>query len=811
MLRHYIKTSIRGIKFHPFYSIVSIFGLSVGLASCLLIFSFWSYEKSYDKFHSHLDQIYRVSELKKLENEVISASASTYSRVGEKLRNDFAGAEAVLRIHPLAQNTSIQFEETIFQQDGILGVETGFFDFFDFEFIAGSASNWKNTPQSVILTESLALKLFRKTDPVGKPIIINGAYGAYGADGYEEFKNYTVAGIIQDIPINTHLEFSALISLDLYSNPDREFSNWGNSLYTYVKLPKNGNQADLDEALGQIATETFPDSGLQFYSLGLEDIHLKSSLLNEFKSNGSEQALYLLAALAVLILVIAGCNYVNFATARAIQRHKEIGLRKIFWARKYQLFEQLFTEAIFVNLIATVLAFLLIALVNPFLFSLTNIDLLHEMIFNLGIGYQLAIIAAAVLFSGLYPAWLVSKSSYQSLSSNSQSQLKIQRPIVVFQFAISIFVIGFTLLISAQLRFMQESNAGLELEKTLVLNGPSVENSEFDLGQRLESFQSSLKTDSRIKGVSAANFIPGKLISGNAEGYVRRLSVPEEEANNYSFTQIDEDFIPEFKLEILAGRGFNNASSGQETVIINEEASKLLGFESPEDAIGQRIHYRRNSTPEIIGVIKNFHQFSLREAYQPIIFEKGKQPDSYLYLKFNSSSETALLSDLKASWEQAFPGNPFNYFYLDEFYNQQYQQDQNFFQVFQIFSGLAILVASLGFFWLTFFLATTKVKEIGIRKTLGAEFKDVVAILGKGTVPSLLIAGLISIPFIYFLGNSWLQDYAFRIAIGWWVLLLPLILFGLLTLFIIQIQALRSYRANPIDALQEGGNGNLSR
>ncbi|MCR9083182.1 MAG: ABC transporter permease, partial [Cyclobacteriaceae bacterium] len=191
--------------------------------------------------------------------------------------------------------------------------------------------------------------------------------------------------------------------------------------------------------------------------------------------------------------------------------------------------------------------------------------------------------------------------------------------------------------------------------------------------------------------------------------------------------------------------------------------------------------------------------------------EKGKQPDSYLYLKFNSSSETALLSDLKASWEQAFPGNPFNYFYLDEFYNQQYQQDQNFFQVFQIFSGLAILVASLGFFGLTFFLATTKVKEIGIRKTLGAEFKDVVAILGKGTVPSLLIAGLISIPFIYFLGNNWLQDYAFRIAIGWWVLLLPLILFGLLTLFIIQIQALRSYRANPIDALQEGGNGTLSR
>lgn len=811
MLRHYIKTTLRAIKFHPFYSLVSILGLSIGLASCMLIFSYWSYEKSFDKFHVDSSRIFRVSQEKNIENEPVSASATTYSRVGQKLSSNFAKAEAVLRMHRLAQNTSIQFEETIFKQDGIIGAETGFFDFFDFRFIAGSASSWKKTGQSLILTESLAEKIFGKADPIGKPIRINGAYGSYGEDGYEEFRNYTVTGVIQDLPGNTHLDFTALISLDLYADADQEFSNWGSSLYTYVKLPQGVDKGELDIALNKIAEQSFPESGLQFLSLGLEDIHLKSSLINEFKSNGNEQVLYLLVALAILVLLVAGCNYINFATARAIQRHKEIGLRKVFWAGKSQLFAQLLTEAFLINLLAAVLAVLLIILANPFLYRLTGIDLLHEMMFNLGISSQMAILGAAVLFSGLYPAWMVSKSSFKSLTSKSQVQLKIQRPVVIFQFACSIFVIGFTLMISSQLRFMQESDSGLDLEKTLVISGPSVESEGIDLGRQLGSFEGLLKTDSRINGISAANFVPGQLISGKAEGYIRKLGTPEIDANNYSFTQIDEDFIAEFRLQLMAGSGFNSTTKGGETVIINEEAARLLGFDSPQDAIGRRIHYRRNTTPEIVGVLKNFHQFSLQEAYQPIIFEMESQPAGYLYLKYNADAESKLLGDLSAFWEETFPGNPFTYFYLDEFYQRQYQQDRNFFQVFQVFSALAILVASLGFFGLTYFLATSKVKEIGIRKTLGAEFRDVVQILGKGTLPSLFFASLISIPVLVYLGGLWLENYAFRISLAWWMLLLPVLIFGCLAFTLLFIQAFRSFRTNPVCALSESSSGTFNR
>lgn len=811
MLKHYFITTLRGIKFHPFYSFISILGLSIGLASCMLIFSYWAFEKSYDTFHTSSEKIYRISQEKILEIGGSSSSASTFSKVGQELRSKYSDSESVLRIHRSGQNTSIQADGTSIAQDRIIGAESTFFDFFNFPFIQGSAEQWKNTPQSVILTKSVSDKLFGEADPLGKSIIINGVYGVYQADGNQEFKNYTVAGIIEDLPTNTHLDFSTLISLNLYANADQEFSNWGDQLYTYIKIPSSDQAYIFNDYLSEIQESLFPEMGINFQMMPLEEIHLKSNLNNEFKANGSEQVLILLAALAILILVIAAFNYINFATARAILRHKEIGLRKIFWAKKSQLFTQLFVEALFINLIAVGFAFLLIILINPLLIQITGIDLLHELIFSTSWSINFGIIAMAILFSGLYPAWLVSKSVHHSISSKSKIQLGIRRPLVVFQFAVSIFVIGFTLLISSQLRFMKETNSGLDLEKTLVLAGPSVKSDEFNLDERIKSFQSSLKSNPKVTGLTMANFIPGKLIKGKAEGYVRKLGSPEDQANTYSFTQIDENFMSEFEVEFLAGRDFDFERNESQSIIINEESAKILGFNSPQEAIGERIHYRVNSTPEIIGVVKNFHQFSLQQAYQPIIFELGIQPDLFVYLKYNEVSEQSLIKEVEEDWKSSFPGNPFNYFYLDEYYNKQYQQDQNFFNVFQVFSALAILIASLGFFGMTYFIASSKIKEIGIRKTLGAGLLDISKIVGKGTLQALIFAGIFSIPFVYFLGNKWLENYAFQTEITWWILFAPAILFSILSIMLIFIQSVRSYLINPISSLQEGNSSTLQR
>jgi putative ABC transport system permease protein len=358
---------------------------------------------------------------------------------------------------------------------------------------------------------------------------------------------------------------------------------------------------------------------------------------------------------------------------------------------------------------------------------------------------------------------------------------------------------------------MEETNIGLDLEKTLVLSGPSVESEEFNFNERINSFQNLLKSNPKVSGLTSANFIPGKLIKGKAEGYVRKIGSPEDQANTYSFTQIDENFISEFEVELLAGRDFDVKRNDSQSIIINEEAAKLLGFNTAAAAIGEQIYYRINSTPEIIGVVKNFHQFSLQQAYQPIIFELGDQSDLFVFLKYKEASEESLIKEVKDYWKASFPGNPFNYFFLDDFYNTQYQQDQNFFQVFQIFSALAILVASLGFFGLIYFLASSKIKEIGIRKTLGAGLLDISKILGKGTFGALIFAGVLSVPFIYFLGNKWLENYAFRTDVTWWILSAPIILFSLLSITLILIQSLRSYLVNPISSLQEGSSGTLQR
>jgi len=358
---------------------------------------------------------------------------------------------------------------------------------------------------------------------------------------------------------------------------------------------------------------------------------------------------------------------------------------------------------------------------------------------------------------------------------------------------------------------MKETNTGLDLEKTLVLSGPSVESEEYNLNERINSFQNSIKSNPKVTGLTSANFIPGKLIRGKAEGYVRKIGSPEDQANTYSFTQIDKKFISEFGVELVAGRDFDVERNEKKSIIINEVAAKLLGFNTAKEAIGEQIYYRINSTPEIIGVVKNFHQFSLQQAYQPIIFELGDQPDLFVFLKYNRASEESLIKEVGDYWKASFPGNPFNYFFLDDFYNTQYEEDQNFFEVFQIFSALAIFVASLGFFGLTYFLASSKIKEIGIRKILGAGLLDISKILGRGAFGALIFAGILSIPFIYFLGNKWLENYAFRTDITWWILFAPAILFSVLSITLILIQSLRSYLVNPISSLQEGSNGTLTR
>ncbi len=802
MFYHFLKTSIRGLFKTPLFSLINIFGLSLGLGTCLIIFSYWSFEKSYDQFHPNHEKIFRVAQVKSIEGGGEILNASVFSKVGQAFLNQETIAESLVRIHRNGSNTSIQVENDAFLQPGIIGAEESFFDLFQFDFISGSAADWQSTPQSVVLTKSTATKLFGDEDPLGKPIQINGSYGIYGTNGYKEFKNYTVAGVIKDLPGNTHLDFSAIISLDLFADPEQEFSNWGDQFYTYIKLNTVNTQAELEETLDRIAKDRFSESGIDLYSQPLSSIHLDSNLNNEFKPNGSQSVIWILGLIAFIVLIIACANYINFSLARSLQRKKELHLRKIFWAKKYQLFQQLTIEAFLINLEAFTLAIILLILLQPILEYLIGFDLIDSLLEPKNIMTWLAIFLIGVVLSGIYPAWAISGRSFNSFYKAGFQPPSFQKPLIIFQFALTIFVIAFSLLIYSQINFMKTQNLGFNPENVLVLSGPSVEAENINLDQRFESFKDFLSSQDGIGKVSSANFIPGQAVRGKAEGYIRQLGQLEESAHTYFFTQLDTEFLKNFEFNISAGRTFSEIFTDENGVIINEEASRLLGFPNPSDAIGKKIYYRRNTTPEIIGVVENFHLFGLQKQYEPVIFELGESPNQFLYLTVQSEDTHKMLADLSDSWAEYFPGNPFNYFYLNEFFQKQYQRDENFYSALKLFSGLTILISILGFYGLIHFISITKTKELTVRKILGASFSEIFTYLGKGPVLYLIAAGVLSLPLTYLLAENWLRNYAFRVSITWWNLLLPVLFFGFLIWTLIVTKTHIVFREKPANSLR---------
>ena len=420
----------------------------------------------------------------------------------------------------------------------------------------------------------------------------------------------------------------------------------------------------------------------------------------------------------------------------------------------------------------------------------------------------LVVLIASTLISGLYPAILFSKTRpdqvISSFGSKGVSQGGIRKSLVIMQFTISSLVIGFTVVLFMQMKFMEKKELGIDISNTLVVNGPIVNRgNDSTFYAKLQNFKLEALRNPALESVVLANFIPGRQIRGEAEGYIRRLSDPIESSASYYFTQVDYDFMDEFNFEVLAGRLFDQSyATDRQAVVINKEAARLLGFDSPEAAVGEKIHFRMQRTPMILGVVDNFHQHSLKRSFQPMIFEVRKSPKRFCYVKYSGEADRASLEEVGAAWSKVFPGNPFNYFFLEDFYAVQYSQDRQFMRVFGLFTFLAILIASLGIIGLTYFTATKLVKEIGIRKTLGANYWDVLVILGKGLGIYVLLSSIISVPVIYLASENWLVNYAFRIQVTWWLLIIPILVLALISFLVVLAQSVKSFKTNPITALR---------
>lgn len=814
MLANYAKIAFRNLWQHKTFTFINVAGLATGIATSLLILEYVSFEHSYDSFHQQANDIYRIQYNQVNQQGDVMAKATTFASVGPGLQNTFPEITSVVRFHRSKALLSYEKPKQVrmFREENVLAADSSFLTFFSFALLKGNATTVLRDPKSIVITQTLARKYFGTEEPIGKTIKMTGGYGDWNGNNYREVSYYKVTGVLADTPANSHIQIDALVSFNLFSRGEAELSNWGDNFYTYVSLQPGSSPQALDAKLPgfvkQVLGNTTKD-GIQLQPL--TSIHLDSNLVGELSTNGSRLMVSVLLLIALFTSLIAWINYVNLATARATERAKEVGVRKVTGASGGDLLRQFLVEAILLNGLSLCLAIGLVQVVQSGFNDLLGQSLsLHVLTNQSWMPICAGFFAGGILLSSLYPIFInVTVQPASVLRGQwipAGQGLSLRKGLVVFQFTLSMILIAGSLVMYRQLTFMQRYDVGVTLDQLLVLNGPATTDSTYQSKQ--QQIKADLLNQSTIKQVTVSNLIPGKPISGLSKaGLVRPINQPEEmAAGRYYFSQVDYDFQQLFGTRLVAGRWFSPKYSTdaipRQSVVINETAARLLGYASPVEAIGQRINYRVQSTPTIIGVLKDYHQLSLRKVIDPIIFELGEAPDGYFTLSISQANIPQTIAAVQQIWHKTFPDSPFSYFFLDDNFNQQYQLDWTFAQLSGLFALLALIVASLGLFGLAYLTTIQRTKEIGVRKVLGASVSSIVTLLAKDFLKLVLIAIVIATPIAWYAMNRWLQDFAYKINIEWWVFSLAGMLAVTIALLTVGFQSMKAALMNPVKALR---------
>jgi putative ABC transport system permease protein len=684
---------------------------------------------------------------------------------------------------------------------------------FSLPLVAGNATTLLEDRDGIVLSEPTAKKYFGNEDPLGKIIYINKQLP------------FKVTGVFKDVPENSHIKFDMLISFDAIDK-DFGFTNWRwPEFYNYVLLAPGANPKKLenkfpefvDKYLGSVMKQL--NFSCQFHLQPITDIHLNSTYLKEPEATGNKRDIYFLTIIGVFILIVAWINYVNLTTARSMERAKEVGLRKVAGAGKPQLIAQFISESLLVNLLAFLIAALIVIgcfpFFNPFVGKNISQEFLASGLINQA-RFWLIVIAMFITGAfvvGAYPAFVLIRYKpalvLKGKFTQSAKGIFLRKTLVSIQFILTILLIAGTMVVYKQLSFMQNQDLGYNKNEILVVKAPVGTDSTF--GSKVNAFKNQLLKNASISGVTGSSDIPGTLITGRNS--VRRAS--DDKTHNFItyITLADEGFVNTYEMQLAAGRNFNKTDTttifDRRTdikILVNEEVVKALGYRDNEAALGQDVIFAYGNGEkmgEIIGIVKNYHQRSLRELYDPILYVyPAGDYWSYLSVHINTNDISRNLTSIQNTYKAIFNDSPFEYFFLNEFFNNQYQADQRFGKVFSLFTMLAIFVACLGLLGLSSFLSRLRTKEIGVRKVLGASVYSILVLLGKDYVRLVLLASIIASPIIYYATTRWLENYAFHINLNWMIFLLPPVLLLLIALTAISIQSLKSALANPVTSIR---------
>lgn len=794
MFNHYMKTAIRNIRKHKGYSLINIFGLAMGMACCILMFLWVQDELGYDRFHKKADALYRVTVENQQGDQISHVPFAPYP-LGPVLKAEYPEIVNFTRYTGGYTGWNLHYGEKSFVDDRIAFADPSFFEMFTFPFISGDLRAALKERYSVVLTEQLAQKCFGDEDPMGKVMQMHTV-------------DLKVTGIIRNIPKNSHMQFDYIVPIINQTEwREQDFESWQQGCPLYIELRKNGSGNEVGQKISGIIEKYHPKVNATVHLQPLKKIHLFSDFQRDGTNVGRGNIIYVavFSLTALCILMIACINFMNLSTARSGTRAKEVGMRKVAGAKRGDIVKQFFGESLILSFIALFFAILLAYLLLPTFNSISGKQLTLNVSGNgqLLLGF-IAITLFTGIISGSYPALFL--SSFRtvnvlggSLPRGTNSRALLRKILVVTQFSFTIILIIGTTVIYSQLDFMR--NKPLGFDKDHIVSFPGYGR----YWDNYESARNELLQNPSILNMTKA-FPPSATGMGITDFYWEGKS-PDEEIVLYPVS-VGFDYVETFRMEIIEGRSFSrDFPTDRLNCIINETAARVMALQSP---VGKRFSYTGNQgyiygfdnqEGVIIGVVKDYHSGSLHNRIPPIVL-KYSDRGFFVNVKINSSDVSETLRFLETKWKEFVPGRPFKYNFLDETIENYYQNEQKIATSFRYFTILAIFIASLGLFGLASYMAEQRTKEIGIRKVLGATVSGIVLLLSKEFTKWVMLANIFGWPIAYFAMKVWLQNFAYRIEVGWWIFILSGILALVIAMATVSYQAFRAAVANPVDSLR---------
>lgn len=805
MIGNYLLLTFRNLGRHKLFTAVNVISLAVGMAVALLILNYVVFERSYDSMHPDKERVYRVEAQFYEGNTLTDDWATSSYGYGPAMKQNIPDVEQIVRFDINNTEQIVRYGDRQYRENSVTSVDPSMFGMFGFRLREGDPANALEGPNKVVITPYAAAKYFPGEDPMGKTLRFNSQNGEL---------NCEVTGVLEEMPRNSQIQFDFFIS---WKTLPKWLDNYWyrHEVYTYVRLAPGTDPRKVEEAFTTMSETYKTEAALKNKTWKVvlnpvEEVHLTPWKQYEREAKGSKSTITTLILVALAILAIAWINYINLTTARSLERAREVGIRKVSGGTKRQLITQFMLESTFINLVALLLAVGLVGLFSP-LFN----QLIGKQIGFVMLGQPMFWLAAAgtfvvgVVLSGFYPAFIISNVKPSEVLKGKYTHTGkaglVRKCLVVLQFTASLVLIAGTFTVDRQLAYMRSQPLGIDIQRVFAIKYPGAMK---DLPERMEAYKRELKALKGVEEVATSNAVPGMEVAAFFSNH--RTSDATMQNRLYEMLVTDYDFIRTYGLEVVAGRGFGEEFTGDENrMVINEAAARNLGFTTPEEALGQKVtvETREDSPMEIVGVVADYHQQGLGNAYTPIMMVResaiGWMAQKFVSVSFSEDAPVSdILREAEAKWKRFFIESTFDSFFVDQFYDKQYNADSRFGAVFALFSGLALFIAIVGLWILTLFAANNRRKEMGVRKVFGATGFNLFRNLSSEFMWLVVASVVAGVPLAWYVMDGWLSGYPFRVGMVWWLFAVPVAVIVAVTLATVGSRILITLRSNPIRSLK---------